>query len=181
MQGGWSGTLDRLDAHLNAVNAVPDCLSGFKPVEHELTLTRLIDAPRELVFKAWIDEEQMAKWWGPSGFTNPVCELDPRPGGRIYIDMTGPDGTVYPMGGTFHEVTPPERLVFTSTAMKDEDGQPQLEVHNTITFENQGGKTMLKLHAVVVKSSAAVAKALAGMEQGWTESLVRLAALVVRK
>lgn len=66
----------------------------------ELVLTRTFDAPRELVFKAWTDAKQLAEWWGPKGFTNPVCDIDVRPGGAIRIDMTGPDGTVYPMGGT---------------------------------------------------------------------------------
>ena len=70
-------------------------------VGQELTLVRVYAAPREKVFKAWVDCELAAKWWGPRGFTNPVCELDPRPGGAIRIDMRGPDGTVYPMGGTF--------------------------------------------------------------------------------
>ncbi len=144
--------------------------------QKELTLTRVFDAPRELVFKAWTDPKHMAQWWGPKDFTNPVCELDVRPGGAIRIDMRGPDGVVYPMGGVFHEIVKPERLVFTSSAFKDEKGHPQLEVLNTVTFSEQNGKTILTLHAVVVKSAPAVAGALAGMEAGWSQSLDRLAA-----
>jgi uncharacterized protein YndB with AHSA1/START domain len=67
--------------------------------EQELVLTRVFDAPRELVFKVWTDPKHLARWWGPRGFTNPVCELDLRPGGAILIHMRGPDGTVYPMTG----------------------------------------------------------------------------------
>jgi len=69
--------------------------------EQELVLTRVFDAPRELVFKAWTDPKHVAQWWGPHGFTNPVCELDLRPGGAILIHMRGPDGVVYPMTGTY--------------------------------------------------------------------------------
>jgi len=67
--------------------------------EQQLVLTRVFDAPRELVFKVWTDPKHVARWWGPHRFTNPVCELDLRPGGAILIHMRGPDGVVYPMTG----------------------------------------------------------------------------------
>ena len=67
--------------------------------EQELVLNSVFDDPRELVFKAWADPKCVAQWWRPRGFTNPVCELDVRPGGAIRIHMRGPDGTVYPMTG----------------------------------------------------------------------------------
>ena len=70
----------------------------------DLSITRIFDAPRAVVFKVWTESEHVAKWWGPYGFTNPVCEVDARPGGAIRIDMRGPDGVVYPMGGIFHEI-----------------------------------------------------------------------------
>lgn len=143
--------------------------------DRELVITRILDAPRELVFKAWTDPEHVARWWGPQNFTNPVCELDVRPGGALRIDMRGPDGTVYPGGGMFHEVVPPERLVFTTDGLADELGNPQLEVLNTVTFEDQGGKTRLTLRAVVVKSTPAADGSLAGMEVGWSQSLDKLA------
>jgi uncharacterized protein YndB with AHSA1/START domain len=72
--------------------------------EQELVLTRVFDAPRELVFKAWTDPKQVAQRWGPRGFSNPVCELDLRPGGVFRLHMRGPDGTVYPMTGVYHEI-----------------------------------------------------------------------------
>ena len=143
--------------------------------ERVLVITRIFDAPRELVFKAWTDPKRLAQWWGPKGFTNPICELDVRPGGAIRIDMTGPDGVVYPTKGVFHEIVEPERLVITTSAFEDEDGNPQLEVLNTVTFTEHNGKTKLTLRAVVVKSAPAVAAALAGMEEGWSQSLDRLA------
>ncbi len=151
-----------------------------KPSKRDLVITRIFDAPRELVFKTWTDPAHVALWWGPKGFTNPVCELDVRPGGAIHIDMRGPDGVVYPMGGAFHEIVEPERLVFTSSAFEDEEGIPQLVVLNTVTFTQLGGKTKLTLHAVVVKSTPRVATALDGMKEGWTQSLERLEELVAK-
>jgi uncharacterized protein YndB with AHSA1/START domain len=152
--------------------------SAAGQARQELLFTRIFGAPRSLVFKVWTDPRHMERWWGPRGFTNPVCELDVRPGGLIRIDMRGPNGTIYPMKGVFHEIVEPERLVFTSTAMEDEHGKPQLEILNTITFEDFNGITKLTLHAVLVtkdfKMTPQVAAALAGMEQGWSESLYRL-------
>jgi uncharacterized protein YndB with AHSA1/START domain len=140
----------------------------------ELVITRVIDAPRALVFKAWTDPKQMAQWWGPHGFTNPVCELDVRAGGAIRIVMRAPDGTEYPMTGVFRELVESERLVL-ATAVDDADGNRVLEVHSTVTFAEHGGKTTLTLRTRVVKATAAAAAMLAGMEAGWSQSLERLA------
>jgi uncharacterized protein YndB with AHSA1/START domain len=148
--------------------------------EQELVLTRVIDAPRELVFNAWTDPKQVAQWWGPRGFSNPVCELDLRPGGAIRIHMRGPDGTVYPMTGVYQEIVEPERLVFTSAAL-DEKGHPMFEVLTTVTFAEQGGKTKQTMRARVIKITPQAAPYIAGMEQGWTQSLERLTAYVVTK
>jgi uncharacterized protein YndB with AHSA1/START domain len=145
---------------------------------HELTLTRTLNAPRALVFKAWTDPKMMAMWWGPKGFSNPRCEADVRPGGAIRIDMRGPDGTVYPMDGTFEEIVPPERLVFYAAAL-NEKGEALFRNLNAVTFAEAGGKTTLTLHVRVVEIFDEVAERhLAGMNQGWNQSLDRLAALV---
>jgi uncharacterized protein YndB with AHSA1/START domain len=141
----------------------------------ELVITRVFDAPRELVFKVWTDPKHVAQWWGPHGFTNPFCELDVRSGGAIRIHMRGPDGRVYPMTGVYQEIVEPERLVFTSAPI-DEEGNPLFEVLHTVTFAEQGGKTTLTMQARVVKMTAKAAPYLAGMEAGWTQSLERLEA-----
>ncbi len=143
-------------------------------LEKDLVFTRIFDAPRDLVFKAWTEAEHLKRWWGPHGFTNPVCEVDPRPGGAIRIDMRGPDGTIYPMTALYREIVEPERLVFTSAAL-DEKGNPLFEVLNTVTFAEHAGKTKLTVHASVVKATAEAAPYLAGMDQGWSQSLDRLA------
>ena len=115
-----------------------------KTAEREITITRVFDAPRALVFKAWTDAAQLAQWWGPKGFTNPVCEVDLRIGGAIRIDMRSPDGHVYPMRGEFREIVPPERLVFTNIAVDGSD-KPIIEGLTTVTFAERGGKTTLTL------------------------------------
>ncbi len=144
----------------------------------ELVITRVFNAPRELVFKVWTDPKHIARWWGPRMFTNSVTAWDARPGGRIHLDMVGPDGSTHPMGGEFHEVAAPTKLVFTTTAMMDAKGNHQLEVHNTVTFAEHNGKTTLTLRAVVVKAAPEVAGALLGMSAGWSQSLDKLDAEV---
>jgi uncharacterized protein YndB with AHSA1/START domain len=139
--------------------------------------TRSFAAPRALVFKLWTDAEHLAKWWGPACFTNPVCEFDPRPGGRIHIAMTAPDGTVYPMDGEVKEIVAPERLVMLCLCCGDDSGTPGVEVLNSITFSEENGRTTVDIEARVLKVDPKMTDALAGMEQGWNESLDRLAAL----
>lgn len=146
-------------------------------VPQSLTLTRVFDAPRALVFRAWTDPKQVAQWWGPHGFTSPRCELDVRPGGKIHIDMRGPDGTVHAMTGSFTEVAPPERLVFMS-AVPDAQGKPIFEVRTTVTFAETGGKTTQTLEALVTYRTPAADQYIKGMEAGWTQTLERLAAHV---
>jgi uncharacterized protein YndB with AHSA1/START domain len=139
----------------------------------ELEIIRVYDAPRELVFKVWTNPKHLAEWWGPHGFTNPVCEIDARPGGAILIHMKGPDGIVYPMDGTYQEISAPERLVFISAAL-DDSGNRLFEILNTVTFAEQGGKTKLTLKASVSKITTDAWKYLDGMDQGWSQSLERL-------
>jgi uncharacterized protein YndB with AHSA1/START domain len=143
-------------------------------LEQEVTITRVLDAPRELVFKVWTDPEHLAQWWGPHGFTNPVCEVDLHKGGKMLIHMRGPDGVVYPMSGTFHEIVPPERLVFLSAAL-DQDGTPVLESLTTVTFAVHGDRqTRLTVQARAKGLKPIAAQYLEGMQAGWEQSLERL-------
>jgi uncharacterized protein YndB with AHSA1/START domain len=145
-----------------------------------MVMTRVFDAPRKVVFAAWTDPKQVAQWWGPTGFTNPVCELDVRPGGAILIHMRAPDGTIYPMSGVYNEIVPPERLVFTATPL-DNDGKVMFENLNTVIFSERDGKTTITLRVEVVKSSAPAEQHLAGMEMGWKLTLDRLEAFVTKR
>ena len=147
--------------------------SPDNPVGYEVTLTRAIAAPRELVFAAWIDEEHVKHWWGPAGFDNPVCKVDARVGGKMDIHMRGPDGTVYPMTATFTEIVPPEKIVFTSGAL-DENGGVLFEILHTVTFADAAGMTRLRLTARVLKARSEGAHHIGGMEEGWSGSLDKL-------
>lgn len=150
-------------------------ISSMQSSEWDLVMTRVFDAPRELVFKAWTDAKHVAQWWGPNEFTNPVCEIDARVGGALRIHMRAPNGVVYPMTGVFEEIDEPERLVFLSSAL-DDKGNSMFDVLSMVTFAEQGGKTALTLQARVVKATAQAPQYLQGMQAGWTQSLERLGA-----
>ena len=143
----------------------------------ELMITRNINAPIELVFKAWTDPKMLAKWWGPDGFTSPVCEWDAKPNGNIYIDMKAPDGNVYPMNGKVHEVVAPEKIVFTSAAL-DKNNQRRFEVLNTVTLIDENGKTKLTLHTKVSNIKRGGEQHVQGMTEGWSQSIERLINLI---
>lgn len=151
----------------------------------ELKINRVFDAPVELVWKAWTDPEILAKWWGPNGVTNPTCEWDARPGGKIYIVMLagkelGPaEGMKWPMKGTFKEVVPNRRLVYEGGALDDVDRGSDTFVEQTVTveFEDLGEKTSMSIHIVVTKMKGSKAHdAIQGMTMGWTQQMDKLQA-----
>ena len=142
-----------------------------------LRLTRLFDAPRELVWQDWTDPKMLGQWFGPRGLSSRVPELDVRVGGSLRIVMQGPDGNDYPMKGTFREVVAPERLVFSNIAI-DIEGKHLLEGLTTVTFAEQGGKTTLTLHTYAVGCVSIARQMLAGMEAGWTQSIDKLEELL---
>jgi len=144
--------------------------SAQSTAERELTITRIFDAPRHLVFKAWSAPEHLARWWGPSGFTLPVCEMDFRPGGAYRYCMRSPDGKEYWVRGVYREIIEPERLVL-SGGWEDAAGKVGHETTTTITFEEQGGKTKLTLHNGVFESVASRDS----HRGGWNGSIERLA------
>lgn len=140
----------------------------FPRPDREMVLTRVLDAPRDLVWKAWTDPAHVARWWGPRGFTLPVCEMDFRPGGAYRYVMRGPDGKDYPFHGVYREIAPPSRIVFTAVL----DDVPGEEMLTTVTFAEEGGRT-----TVTVRQGAPAKEEYArGQRQGWTESLEKLAA-----
>lgn len=147
--------------------------------EREIVITRTYPVPPSVVFKAWIDPKQLAIWWGPKGFTNPVCEVDARVSGAWRIVMRAPDGAEYPCGGVYREITEPHRLVFTNIAT-DKDGKPIVNGLTTVLFEESEGGTQLTLRTqatAVVEYATAYLK---GMEAGWSQSLDRLTAQLAK-
>jgi uncharacterized protein YndB with AHSA1/START domain len=141
--------------------------------EREIVITRLLDAPRELVFKAWTEPEQVSQWFGPTGFTIPTCEIDLRVGGVFYLVMRGPDGSEFPMRGVYAEVRPPERLAFKDEALGP-DGTTVLEGFTDVTFAAEGNKTRMTVRSGGVGYGDMAAMMLDGMEEGWTQTLDHL-------
>lgn len=152
-------------------------------IQREVTITRTFNAPRALVFKMWADPKLLAQWWGPRQFTNPVCELDVRPGGKLRIVMRGPKDTPYdddfPMSGTFQEIVTPERIVFTSIA-EDKKGRALLKGLTTVTFAEANGKTTLTLVSRATALVPIAVPMIEGMQAGWTQSIEKLEALVLQ-
>jgi uncharacterized protein YndB with AHSA1/START domain len=148
--------------------------------DRDLVLTRLINAPREKVFKAWTDAELLKRWFAPLPYTTPHAELDVRAGGSNFITMRGPDGNEFPNRGVYLEVIENERIVvtdaFTSAWVPSE--KPFMTL--IITFEEQDGKT--KYTALVRHWSVADREAheKMGFHEGWGQCADQLEALVAR-
>jgi len=156
----------------SAVNAPPD---------RTLIVSRVFDAPRQLVYRAWTDPKEFGKWFPPLGFSAARCELDVRPGGALRIDMKGGDdagefaGVVFPGKGVYREVVPNERLSFT---FEGEDAATQPELLMTVVFEDEGRKTKLTIYQVA-KTIADYEELLKiGATEGLGQSLDKLAALL---
>lgn len=117
--------------------------------DRAIVITRVFNAPRDLVFKAWTDPKHVAQWWGPKGFTTRVTELDLRPGGKWRYVMIDPDGTEYPVKGVFREIVPLERIVtsdeFDQGFEKVVNAELPKGIVMTAVFEDLAGKTKLTL------------------------------------
>lgn len=149
----------------------------------EFVISRIIDAPREKVWKVWTEPEHLTRWWGPKDFTAPVCKIDLRVGGKYHYCMRSPDGREYWSGGVFKEIVTNERIVATDTFM-DADGNvlspaefglsPDFPKESLVTvlFEDQGGKTKLSIVYKLPESAVArEAMVNSEMEEGWNQSL----------
>src|SRR5260370_24592404 len=141
-------------------------VAALQSAANELTMTRIFDAPRDLVFKAWTAPEHMMNWFCPNGFTLPVCEMDFRVGGRLRLCMRASDGNEHWLRGVYREIVPVELIVFTGTM--EHDGN---EVLTTVTFDDQENKTRLTVH----QTYSIETDSTRGARQGWTETLERLA------
>ena len=138
--------------------------------ERVLVVTRLLDAPRRLVFRVWTDPIHLARWWAPEGFTLLACEADVRPGGTWLRRMRAPSGSVHVKRGVYREILAPERLVFTY-ADEDADGRLGHETLVTIALAEEGQRTRLTLRQELF-ASVEVRDSHLG---GWRSALQRLA------
>jgi uncharacterized protein YndB with AHSA1/START domain len=137
----------------------------------ELVITRVLDAPRNLVWQAWTDPVQIARWLGPRGFSGTVEKLETRIGGAYRFHLRGPDGADHWMQGVTREFVPPERLVNTFF-WADAEGRPTTpETVLTVTLAEKEGKTMLTLRQAVFESVTACDQ----HREGWNSSLDCLA------
>ncbi|MGA7311714.1 MAG: SRPBCC family protein [Pseudolabrys sp.] len=140
--------------------------------------TRVLDAPRELVFSVWTDPKHLAQWWGPNGFTTTTHTFDFRPGGIWRFVMHGPDGRDYQNRITFDEITPPERIVYRHSG--GDDVEP-VQFTQTVTFEDLGnGQTRLTWHGRFpsAEERARVIREY-GADKGLVQTMARLADYVV--
>jgi uncharacterized protein YndB with AHSA1/START domain len=112
--------------------------------DREIVKSRLIRAPRELVFEAWTDPAHVDHWMGPNGFTTTTLSMDVRPGGLWRFVMRGM-GMEFPNRVTYLEVVKPERLVYYHGGDSDEEAR---QMHVTVTFEQQGERTLLTMRSV---------------------------------
>ena len=142
----------------------------------EFTLTRVFEAQRDLVFRIWTDPKYVSLWWGIEGSTNPVCELDVRPGGRWRIDMRTSGGSVYPNGGVYLEVIENQRLVSTDVSdpasLAGKESPPANRL-NTVTFEDAGEGTRVTLRVQFRSVADRDGFLHAGFKEGIGQSLDR--------
>ncbi|HEX2034423.1 MAG TPA: SRPBCC family protein [Chloroflexota bacterium] len=142
------------------------------PSDRELVITRVFDAPRELVFEAWTRAEHVRHWYGLRRMTLVVCEIDLRVGGRWRFVVRDPeDGNDYGFTGVYREIVPPERLVYTEGF----EGLPGHEALTTLTFAEQEGKTALTIRLLYRSAEDRDTQLRLGMEPGMRETLDRLA------
>jgi len=136
----------------------------------ELVLTRELDAPRELVFKAMTDPTLVSRWWGPRKYRTVVDELDARPGGKWRMHNIGADGSDHAFRGEFREVTPPERIVWT---FEYEPLPGHISVE-TMVLAERDGRTLLTVRDQFSSKEDLDGMVNSGMESGARESYERL-------
>jgi uncharacterized protein YndB with AHSA1/START domain len=148
----------------------------MKPFE----ITRVLDAPRERVWKSWTEAKRLKQWWGPKGFKVHTCKVDLRPGGVFHYGMTAPDGSDMWGKFTYRQIEAPKKLVFIVSFSDPKGGTTRhpghaswpLETLSTVTFEEQGGKTKVTVLWIPADSATEMERKTFdegrdGMKQGW--------------
>jgi uncharacterized protein YndB with AHSA1/START domain len=163
--------------------------------DRDFLITRTIHASCEQVFNAWMQPGRLKRWFGPNGFTNPYCKVDPRVGGVYRIIMRSEEGTEYPVKGVYREIKAPERLVMTVDCSEHPEEWKDLVKPNrsngerdpvgtivqTVRFEDLAGRTKLTILACFKSKEIRDAMLRIGMNGGWSQSLDRLSTLLVRR
>jgi uncharacterized protein YndB with AHSA1/START domain len=144
------------------------------PSDREILITRVFDAPRQLVFEATTKPEHMKHWWGPRGYELVVCEIDLRPGGAYRFVQRTAEGQEFAFRGEYREVEPPTRVVNTF----EFEGMPGHIALVTVTLDEQDGKTLLTETMLFDTPEDRDGMIQSGMESGMRESLDQLAELL---
>jgi uncharacterized protein YndB with AHSA1/START domain len=145
-----------------------------EPGKQEIVITRTFEAPRELVFRALIDPDWVAQWWGPRRYTTTIVKLDAKAGGMWRFVQKGADGNEFGFHGVYHDVVAPERVVYTF----EFEGMPGHVLMETIRLEEVNGKTTMIDTAVFQSVEDRDGMLMSGMEDGATESMDRLEELL---
>ena len=149
-------------------------LTVTTPSDREIVMTRTFDAPRELVFEAMTKPEHMKEWWGPRGYTLPVCEIDLRPGGAYRFVSADAEGNEYAFRGEYREIVPPEKIVWTF----EFEGMPGNVSVDTMTLTEEDGKTTITSTSLFDDVEQRDGMLASGMETGAVETYDRLAELL---
>jgi uncharacterized protein YndB with AHSA1/START domain len=148
--------------------------------DRELVLTRLINAPRAKVYRAWTDPELLKQWFAPKPYTTPIVEIDVRPGGSAYFVMRGPDGKDLPNRGVYLEVVPNEKLVSTDAYVKAWEPSEKPFMTLILTFEDEDGKTRYTARVRHWSVADREAHEKMGFHEGWGLCTDQLEALVAK-
>ena len=144
------------------------------PSDTQVVITRVVAAPRRLVFDAWTNPKYVPLWLlGPEGWTMPVCEIDLRPGGSWHYVWRRTDGSEMSMRGSYREVVPPERLVSTESW-----GPEWPETVNTLVLTESGGRTTITMTIAYPSKEARDAALQTGMKEGMDQGFARLDTVV---
>lgn len=154
--------------------AMPKTEYTIEPGKMDLVSTVVLDAPRELVFRAYTDPELFARWWGPARYTNVIEKFDQRTGGEWRVIQRGADGAEFAFRGVNHAVEPPERICQTFEYL----GVPGHVALQTATFESLGNKTKITAQIVFQSVMDRDMMVASGMRSGADESMERLAELL---
>jgi uncharacterized protein YndB with AHSA1/START domain len=144
------------------------------PSEREIVITRVFDAPRSLVFKAYTKPEHVSRWYGLHGLTFVVCEIDLRVGGRWRYVLRDAEGQQFGFSGEYREIMPPERLVYTEGF----EGMPGHEYLVTLTLAEESGRTTFRSHLLYQSKADRDGHIASGMEAGMRVTLDRLEELL---
>lgn len=145
--------------------------------QHELSLTRLIDAPRAILYRCWTEPELIKQWFTPRPWTTPVVEMDVRPGGSSHMIFRGPEGQEFPNDGIFLEVVPNERLVFTDAYTSAWVPSAKPFMTGIISFADEAGKTRYKAAARHWTEDDKKRHEEMGFHDGWGKATDQLEAL----